>query len=357
MENYFKWRGDITMSERKFNEIDNLILSELAYFDFGQVMPRNGRGITISKAYEKYNTLDNPTEYFINSPIKMLEWCAGSMRFANIRIFDYVDIIDEKRQMQYASMTFALEDGTLYIAFRGTDDSIVGWREDMNLFYMEETGSQGQAVKYLERIMLKSDAKVRVGGHSKGGNLAVYAAAFCKPCFRKRIVEVFSNDGPGFNCLVTVRAGYRQVLKKVKHFIPSDSVVGIFMSEDFDSVVIDSTKKMGVEQHDPYSWICDVDHFKKAEAQTQRSEMLDETLTMWLNKTSFQERKKLVDDAFDAFAELDAQTLHELDANKWKTINELIKIAIAQDPEIRKNNISAFLKLAKSGEKVRKGWR
>lgn len=347
---YLIWRGDILFSERPFNEVDNLIFSEMAYFNFGQVTAETGT--TLYAAYEVYQKLEEPTGYNVNNPVALFIAAANSKRFYNVTAERFVNILDKERQIQFCAVTFRLPDGTLYVAFRGTDSTIVGWREDFNLSYMDETPAQGEAVKYLEDVIRNTEGLVRVGGHSKGGNLAVYAAAFCDPALRDRIVAVYSNDGPGFTKTNIEREGFKEMLPKLLHYIPEASIVGTLFSHEKDSIIIKSDGKNAADQHFAEKWQIERDHFVRGEKQTKVSSVLDDTVDKWMNGLSLEERKTLVDTIFDTLEGLDAETMAELTRNKWTAIPGFIKGLAGQEADVRKTVMDTVVKLAKSGKKV-----
>lgn len=206
---YIDWRGDLPLSVDPFNEVDNLILSQLAYFDFSGLVPEPGRqdyarGFEIiEKANRRSRTLTDQLnakdvpERFRQLPLLLLK-VAASVRFGNMRYTNYMNIVDSSKDEQLAAITYILDDGSYYVAFRGTDDSLIGWKEDFDFSYMHQTAGQRDAVSYMDSTLTGVIADIRVGGHSKGGNFAVYAAAFCNPAVNERILTVYSNDGPGF---------------------------------------------------------------------------------------------------------------------------------------------------------------
>lgn len=344
---YIDWRGDLSFSERPMNEVDNLILSELAYFDFEEALGKGASG-TIREVYDAYCALKSPHDYSINNPISTLEACAGSERFGSVLAKDFVNIVDKDRQIQFAAVTFSLPGGGLYVAFRGTDNTIVGWREDCNISFMEATPAQTEAVKYLNRVLKFSKQAVTVGGHSKGGNLAVYAAAFCDGPKQLKIKAVYSNDGPGFNQHIAQREEYRRILPKVRLIIPESSMIGIIFSGDVEKQIIRSTAE-GAMQHHPLTWMVERDQFVRADQQSSVSTVLDKTLRNWLDSLDFEQRKLFFSSIFDVLEASGAETLSQLNGNKLLFYNAIAKAAAAQDAEARSNFHETIRKLAIAG--------
>ena len=348
---YIVWRGDLTMKERPFNEVDNLILSELVYFDFDKVMEEE-TAITIEEAYRRYQLQEYPENYSINDPVPMLKACAESRRFSDILISDFLSIIDPERQIQFAAAVFHMDDNMNYVAFRGTDNTIVGWREDFNFSFMEETGAQAEALQYLNRVLEQYQTYSIVGGHSKGGNLAIYAAAFCDEFLKNRIIWVYSNDGPGFNQYIAEQLKELDILSKVQQVMPEASIVGIIFSNQTQKKIIRSYGNNGAEQHDPYTWMVERDHFVKADSQSSASMILDETLRRWMEMVEPEQRKVVVSCIFDAIDASGATTLPELNENKWISYNAILKAASMSDPEVKNTVLDSFRKLALVGKDV-----
>ena len=203
---YLDWRGDLTLAQDPFNEVDNLILAELSFVDFGGIVPGpgEGRAVPLWKAAEAYfaKTEGRPIDMGVLVPdgiSQMLRKLMASPRFRNMTLNGYTALLDDAVEQQFAALTIDLGNGSIYISFRGTDDTIVGWKEDLNMGFLEEIPSQKQSVAYVARMARQyPDKTIRIGGHSKGGNLAVYSAAKSDGAIQERIVAVHNNDGPGF---------------------------------------------------------------------------------------------------------------------------------------------------------------
>lgn len=349
---YLEWRGDLTMNERPFNEVDNLILSELVYFHFDQLLDENGRlYLTIRELYERYQALEAPRSYWNNDPIPLLIPCAQSKRFGDVIVTDFENIVDQKQGIQFSAATFHLCDGTRYVAFRGTDSSIVGWREDCNFSFMEKTPAQSEALRYLEAAVKAHRGGIRVGGHSKGGNLAVYAAAFCTS-HQRRILEVYSNDGPGFNQYIVSSPHYQKVLPKVKLIIPDASIISILLSNKQDKIIIRSSAEDGAHQHLPYTWLVQCDHFVRADSQTSSSILLNELVSKWLDSMNDEEKKLFISTVFDVMEASGVLTLEELNANRWISYNAIIKAVTEQSEEARRGVLDSVKKLAEASKDI-----
>ena len=227
---YIDWRGDITFEEKGLNEVDNLIFCEISYLVMDDIeRARSDEGMTVAALYEAYAGLRPRPKLIMNDPMPALRKMALSARFRNVIVKRYVNDVNPDEQAQFSAVTFLYKEDEAYVAFRGTDDTLVGWREDFNMSFLSETYGQKAAVEYLNGIAAETSAKLTVGGHSKGGNFAVYAAAFCDADIREnRIERVYSNDGPGFRNEVTDSEGYLAVLPKIVKIIPESSFEALF---------------------------------------------------------------------------------------------------------------------------------
>ena len=225
---YLEFRGDIPLEREPFNEVDNLVLSELAYVSFEGIVPCDGSAVPVADVRDAFfavhprEEIREDSNHIVRAPL-LLDGMASGRRFGTAEIMGYADIVDTDEMVQMSAVTFLLSDGTAYVAFRGTDSTVVGWKEDFNMSWLPETEGQRRAVWYLNETGKRLDRPLRVGGHSKGGNFAVYASAFCDSRIRDRIREVYTNDGPGFRPEVMETKEYRSVLPKVISIVPGTS--------------------------------------------------------------------------------------------------------------------------------------
>ena len=202
IRDYIKWRGDLEFDRDGFNTIDNLILSVVSYVEMDGFFRDFSKPVNIGDICdiffrEKYDEKRYRQGSVLHDAPLILREIADTPRFRDIRVRNYLSLNDTERVLQFAAMEFMLPDGTSYVAYRGTDDTLVGWKEDFFLA-IRETEAEKEAVSYLNRIAAGRDRPLRLGGHSKGGHLAVYAGAECKEKCRDRIISIYSNDGPGF---------------------------------------------------------------------------------------------------------------------------------------------------------------
>ena len=214
---YLKWRGDISITASPFNAVDSLILSVLSYIPFEEIITEhplksNKIEISITEAAELFSkkTVDEK-KIRSEKDVELFQALAKAPRFADLPLSFYINRTDLEEEKQFSAITISLPDSTSFIAYRGTDLTLVGWKEDFNMSFLCPVPSQTEAVYYLEHVASHIKGKLRLGGHSKGGNLAVYASAFCNKKIQKRILEVYNNDGPGFDLSIIQKEGYKRV--------------------------------------------------------------------------------------------------------------------------------------------------
>lgn len=342
---YMKWR-DIDFKKVEFNEIDNLILSRLSYFPLDELISE-GEEVDLYEVYERYYTLNKKSRFLQKEDKDMFFILADSERFGRVKITNYINKIDSLQEKQFSAVTIILPDDTIYIAYRGTDNTIVGWKEDFRMSFSEVVASQVDAVEYLERIAKKYKKKnFRIGGHSKGGNLAIYAAAFCNPKIQKRIINVYNNDGPGFCNKITTSQEYKNILHKVHTYIPQTSIIGRLLNHEEETTILKSTQT-GIMQHDLYSWQVLGDSFVRDEL-TNSSELIDKTVTNWLIEISPEQRSEFFDILFDILNATGAKTFNEI-GNRWFTsAKTMLKTYQNLDPEskeIMTKTLRSFLKI------------
>ena len=351
---YLDWRGDLPLTRDPFNEVDNLILSELAYTDLRCLVPAPGEegSVTLREAAAFYEAEARDQSCLSNDPGPLLRKAAATERFGSARLSAFTDEIDEEEELQFAALSFTLDDGTLFVAFRGTDNTIVGWREDFNLCVLSETPGQRRAARYLNAAAARHEGLIRVGGHSKGGNLAFYAAAFCDAPVKSRLLAVYSNDGPGFRREVTERALYREIFPKLTKIVPEMSIIGLLLTAGEEPEVVKSSADGGGAQHNPYTWLVEGNHFRRAEKLSTVSVLLNEALDRWVDNLDDEARGNLVSAIFDSLDASGAKTLTELNANKRLSYNAILRAARELDPELQRDVIDTLKKLASASSHV-----
>lgn len=344
---YLKWR-DLKLEKVEFTEVDNLILSRLAYFPLDNAV--EDKEITIKNAYEKYLTVKHKGRILQEEDSQLFPLLANSIRFGKLKLTEYVNKIDLNNEEQFSAVTILMPNGMIYISYRGTDNTIVGWKEDLNMSFKELVPAQTTAKNYLNKIAEKyKDKQIIVGGHSKGGNLAVYAAAYCEPKIQERIIKVYNNDGPGFCDKVVNSEEYNRILNKVHTYIPKSSIIGRLLNHKEETTILESTET-GIMQHDLYTWQLIGGNFIKAEL-TNSSEFIDKTLTDLLLNVSVEQRSLCIDVLFEVLKATKAETLSEINENKFSNIITMIKTyknLDEENKEIVTKVLNVLLKIGRS---------
>lgn len=352
MTDYLMWRGDLLFEEAGFNEVDNLIFSELIYVDFAGIVPGIGAdgGILLKDASEAF--FKEHTDEEIEAKVSrtraaafLMREMAKTRRFGNITLSNYVDDVDFKEQSQFCAATAELDDGSLFVMYSGTDNTIVGWRENFNMSFLTETPGQLKAVDYLNRVISPRQKKIRAGGHSKGGNLAVYASVYCRESIQNRILAVYSNDGPGFTDAMVSSAEYHKMLPKIHTLVPEDSIVGMLLEREEPYRVVKSSGS-GPVQHDAMTWEVMGGSFLYLDSVAQSSILLDKTLKAWINKLDDGQKKEFVDTLFTILEEGNIKTIDDLANINWKKFFELMKLSSNlehENQEILKKTLKALL--------------
>ncbi len=349
---YLDWR-DIELKKVEFNEIDNLILSRLSYLPLDGIV--KNEEISIKDAYKKYQGLEKKGKFLWDGDEELFLRLSRSKRFGSMKLTYYVNKIDVIQEKQFSGVSIVMPDETIYVAFRGTDNTIVGWKEDFNMCFSELVPAQIDAVKYLENVAKKYNKKIRVGGHSKGGNLAVYASAFCNSKIKERIINVYNNDGPGFCDRVIKSEEYKNILDKVHTYIPQSSIIGRLLNHEEKTTILKSTQT-GIMQHDLYSWQVLGDKFVKDEL-TNSSKFIDKTVTNWLKEVKPEQREEFINTLFEILNATQAETLSDIKGQWFKnsiTIVNTYKNLNKESKEIMTKTLSAFFKIGRNNIEIPK---
>ena len=330
---YLDWRGDLTLAVSPFNEVDALILAELSFVDFDGIVPppEVGRGVRLNEAAEaffaRHGGRDVDMGVLVPDGIsQMLRKLMASPRFCGMTLNGYEALLDDEVEEQFSALTIDLGNGSIYISFRGTDDTIVGWKEDLNMSFLEEIPSQKQAVDYVARIARQYPEKtLRIGGHSKGGNLAVYSAAKSSGDIQERIVAVHNNDGPGFIWDISKTPGHKRIAGRIHTVLPQTSVVGMLMEHEKHYQVVYSTYD-GLYQHDGFSWQVKGTQFVHLDDFSREGKLVDEALSSWADSLNTQQREALAEALYSVFTATGAKTLSELNEEKLKSASAMLKL-------------------------------
>lgn len=351
---YTRERMD-TFFERPLCPIDSLVFSWLAYTHLTDAHDRacTVRGIALHELLraEDFDEMFGSSWDVQGSRDLLFAVCA-SPRFRTTRLTDFRFKTDKASEEQFAAMTFRLPDGTSYVAFRGTDSTVVGWKEDFNMTFLSPVPAQEEAADYLEEVARTTAGPLYVGGHSKGGNLAVYAAAMCSPQVRSRVRRVFSHDGPGFHREFCAAEPYRRIMPIMEKTVPKSTMIGAVLSESPDlAPTIVESDGISLFQHNPFLWEVDVRAaaFVEADGYTASSRFFNSTLDAWMDKYSLAERGRFVDALFDVIGVTGANRFSDIMVDIRTNGPLMLETIEALDPDLQqfvKDVIRSFARTA-----------
>ena len=328
---YLAWRGDLSLDRVPFGPVDGLVLSVLSYVHFDGPAQRE-EPVPLGAAAEEYLALPPARRgrCRCETDLALLRALASAPRFARLGLCRCADRFVPKEETQFAALTVLLDDGSAFLAFRGTDGTLVGWKEDFNLSFLDVVPAQLEAADYVQTFAAGFSGPLRLGGHSKGGNLAVAGAALAGMKARDQIRWVWSFDGPGLNPYLLARPGYSELLTRIRSFVPKSSVVGLLLAHEEPHTVVDSDQD-GLFQHDPYSWQVQGPGFVRLEEVDPGSRLIDRTLKNWLAGLTNAQREAVADTLYELLSSGDATTVKE--ALEPKNLANALRAALDADPK------------------------
>lgn len=351
---YLTWRGDLSFQKDPLNAVDSLIFCCLSYVRFPDIVPAfpSPESIPLPEAVERFFALPKEKQIFRKEEDeKLLHAMAKSRRFGAVRLMHYADRFNPQQEKQFAAVTALLDDGSAYLAFRGTDNTLVGWKEDFNMAYLPVVASQTDAREYLHKAASTLPGGLIPGGHSKGGNLAVFAAASCDPAVRDRIINVYNHDGPGFQKEMMESTGYRAVTDRIHTLIPQSSVIGMLLDHEEAYTVIHSSQ-VGIMQHNPYTWNVLGPDLVRSESITASSRVIDRTLKNWVNSMTPQQRGEFINGLYQIFEATNAVKLSDLPLAWVKNFTKVSETWKHTSPETRKLFAETFSLLFEASKKA-----
>lgn len=333
---YIKNYGDKSFSEKGFNEVDNLIFSSLAYIDYKDILVHKKISVnSCATEYFEHHTKKEIKGFVLaaRDAVEVLESIKDTKRYKDLMLYNYT--YQYSSDLQFSCLFIDIDKNLTYISFEGTDDLVSGWREDFELAYKFPIASQKAAIKYINsHISPFSLRKYIIGGHSKGGNIALVAAMYANPLIRNKIIKVYSNDGPGILKHEIDSKEYMRILPKYELIIPDSSVVGLLLRHKNDYVVVKSTNK-GIMAHELTSWMVDEDYFKRVKL-SMFSKRVDKSITEWLETYDLETREKFVKDLFSIFERANITSLLELKGRNLKNVLAILKESTKLSSESKK---------------------
>lgn len=318
---YLYWRGDLTLRHAPFNVIDSLILTRLSYLPFDGII--NNGSIAIQDAARRFLSSENAAKYAVKqADIDLLKTLATSKRFKRMKLQHYTSLLDVKKQLQFSAILIQLNRRTSFIAFRGTDKNLVAWKEDLNMSFMKQVAAQSEALRYLNQVYPDIKDCLILGGHSKGGHLAVYAGAFTDVSIQEKIIDIYNFDGPGFNELLCDNPKLQTITNRIHAYTPETSLVGSLMYSPVNPTIIQSNGT-GFSQHDLYTWAVDLNRLRTVEHVTPTSRQITDTTVALLGSMSFEERQLLIDTFYNILIETGVTKVTDINRD---TIQKLMAV-------------------------------
>lgn len=360
---YLYWRGDLTIDQSPFNEIDAMIFSMITYVDFSPVIKSFNTSdkislFEVSKKFEQLGIYDNTKDLleFDKECLQILKLVASKARYSLIMLTGYQNLFQIENETQFAAVTYILYDESLLVTFRGTDESIIGWKEDFTMSFSGKIGSQKYGLEYLNQVAKINNNSLYIAGHSKGGNVAVYSSIKAEKEIQDRIVQVYNFDGPGFNKKAVTKDEYNMLgLDKIVTLVPQSSIVGILLQHEEPYSVVYSSKITGLFQHYPMSWQVDIACFTRLDEVKNVTQYFDQTMRTFLEELKEDDLKLFVDTLFSTVQAGGAITLRDLFKNPTATLSAIHKYTTETPIETKKQVekiVKSFFKVSREVSKI-----
>lgn len=312
---YINRYGNLTFDELKYNELDSLVLSVISYVDFDGILENNkDNKMRLQDAAKVFFTRYSKKELMNNisgvtTGIKIFEYIKNEKRYQDLLLYNYSYKRDNDKQ--FSGLFIDINEEETFISFEGTDDLISGWKEDCEMTYHFPIPAQREAIHYINRsIPIFSKRTYILGGHSKGGNLAVVAGMYAIPLIKQKIKKIISFDGPGFKIEQIRTRYYKSIIPKLELIVPDKSLFGVLLKHDKNFTVISSSKPAPMS-HNILFWDVDITKFipsKLSESSKETVRIVDE----WLDKYTDQERERLIEQLFAIFKRAKVDTLVDI---------------------------------------------
>ncbi|MEW4354231.1 DUF2974 domain-containing protein [Streptococcus pneumoniae] len=348
MKNIFNYLEEVQYDhiyDSEFNALDLLILTELSYLDLKELVPSElDKEIRLSEL--KHYQHDEASIIQTKNRVQLLQTAARTKRYKNLKLFAFEEESDMEAEQQFAALTYKIKTDTFVIAFRGTDDSIIGWKEDFHMTYMEQVPAQKTATSYVEKIMAAyPQGRFILTGHSKGGNLATYAASQIAPSLQDKIDAIYSFDAPGLNRSVIQSKGYEAISHLIKRYIPQGSLIGMMLEVPEQARIVKSKAIGGIAQHDTFSWVVEERQFLLLDTLNPDSIQMDQTLKNWVDSVSDEELKAFFDVFFGLILDADITSIDQLfKASELKKVSQVLENAKAL-PDEQKEMLERLIQL------------
>ncbi|MGQ7376100.1 DUF2974 domain-containing protein [Streptococcus suis] len=336
--NYIEESQYDSFYDQPLNKLDILALTELSYLPFDNLVPYSftENGVRLDRLAatfeETYKNNFPPFSMVTKNRLALLGLLAKSKRFKSIKAFGFVDDYQLEQEKQFSAISYRLDRKTILTAFRGTDDTIIGWKEDFQMTYMDEIPAQRSASGYLEKLMASQNGNFYIAGHSKGGNLALYAACQQVPELQERILAIYPFDAPGLHKKYLESDGYKNIQERIHPIIPQNSIVGMMLETPEHAQIVQSNT-VGLLQHISFSWEIEGNDFKSASALTSDSLQTDQALKTWTASLTDEELKAFFDLFFGIFIQAGIERFSDITVNPLQKLQEMDRLRKEFSPQ------------------------
>lgn len=325
---YVRWRGDLTLDREPFNSLDVGLFAAFAYLPFDPSV----KGHTLEAATKRL--IQKKT--LIHSDKLEAELVNLSNRYKNMHFLDWSHLSQKKPPVQFTAMTIELDSETILVAYRGTDGSMVGLNEDVDMSYQPEIFGQSVAADYLDKMaQAYPDKKIYTVGHSKGGNFAAYALYAASPSLQDRVIKAYSFDGPGFMKEMYNQIEFQRVIPKMMTYVPEGSIFGMMLDHPERVIVVKSRMKHLMKQHNPLHWEVARNSFVMAPGLSNASRIIRSTFISWNTKIPREKREAFWLAFFTALESQKITEASQLTTNKIRGAIQFSHAYLALDPDAR----------------------
>ena len=339
---YVQQYGAQTFEDKSLTDVDALVLTEIAYLPFDEIVPKScdvTEAISLEQLGKEFEQIKEKQQelnpFMITSErIELLEVVSKSQRYKDIKVFGFMNDIDDELTKQFAAVCYQWEEESRWIIFRGTDESLTGWKEDFMMTYSDLIPAQTDAIEYLRKQAELFSGSLNISGHSKGGNLSLYASAMQEETVQDRIKQIYCWDAPGVHRSILGTEGYQRVVSKAKRYIPQDSIVGLMLESQVPYHIIES-QGSGISQHSALMWNIEEDHFVELTELTRNSQLTDQTFKQWTEVVSDEDLKLFFDTFFELFFEMGVETVNDVYYNFRMYMQKFFEKAYQMNPEKR----------------------
>lgn len=324
---YIKRQQEKTFFEEPFNEVDALVLSQFIYLKLDGLVPTNSEKKEAVYLYEIADAMDYEKvfmdERYRKDNVELFEAMVKSKRFRRMRMNYFSDITSVLAETQFTALTVFLEDGPTVVIYRGTDETMVGWKEDFNMIFKEPVTGQSLSALYLQQVSEQFEGDFIVTGHSKGGNFAVYASMNAGDRVQDRIEKVYSFDSPGFRPEILESVDFNKIKDRIIKYLPHSSIFGVLLQSKENYQIVECFS-IGVLQHNPYNWQISGNEFKKVDKLDRSSLFLNETYNEWLYGLSDEELHAYSEIWYQVMQEANITTMLQFTQEPGKALASLI---------------------------------